>query len=104
MVYQTEKTLGEVGDKITEDEKKGIQDEVDKLRELLKAQPIDTEAVKKQTEEVQQKFYKVSEKLYAAAQAEAQAAQQAQQQNGSAASDNDKKDDNVVDADYTDVD
>ena len=104
MVYQTEKTLGEVGDKITEDEKKGIQDEVDKLKELLKAQPIDTEAVKKQTEEVQQKFYKVSEKLYAAAQAEAQAAQQAQQQNGSAASDNDKKDDNVVDADYTDVD
>lgn len=100
MVYQTEKTLGEVGDKITEDEKKGIQDEVDKLKELLKAQPIDTEAVKKQTEEVQQKFYKVSEKLYAAA----QAAQQAQQQNGSAASDNDKKDDNVVDADYTDVD
>ena len=56
MVYQTEKTLGEVGDKITEDEKKGIQDEVDKLKELLKAQPIDTEAVKKQTEEVQQKF------------------------------------------------
>ena len=104
MVYQTEKTLGEVGDKITEDEKKGIQDEVDKLKELLKAQPIDTEAVKKQTEEVQQKFYKVSEKLYAAAQAEAQAAQQAQQQNGGAASDNDKKDDNVVDADYTDVD
>ena len=104
MVYQTEKTLGEVGDKITEDEKKGIQEEVDKLKELLKAQPIDTEAVKKQTEEVQQKFYKVSEKLYAAAQAEAQAAQQAQQQNGGAASDNDKKDDNVVDADYTDVD
>ena len=104
MVYQTEKTLGEVGDKITEDEKKGIQDEVDKLKELLKAQPIDTEAVKKQTEEVQQKFYKVSEKLDAAAQAEAQAAQQAQQQNGGAASDNDKKDDNVVDADYTDVD
>ena len=104
MVYQTEKTLGEVGDKIPEDEKKGIQEEVDKLKELLKAQPIDTEAVKKQTEEVQQKFYKVSEKLYAAAQAEAQAAQQAQQQNGGAASDNDKKDDNVVDADYTDVD
>lgn len=96
MVYQTEKTLGELGDKITEDEKKGIQDEVDKLKELLKAQPLDVEAVKTQTEEVSKKFYAVSEKLYkeAAAQAQAQQASDSTAQDGGS-------DDNVVDAEFT---
>ncbi|MCI5893196.1 MAG: molecular chaperone DnaK [Clostridiales bacterium] len=98
MVYQTEKTLGELGDKITEDEKKGIQDEVDKLKELLKAQPLDVEATKTQTEEVSKKFYAVSEKLYKAA------AEQAQAQQGAAGADaNPSNDDNVVDADYTEA-
>lgn len=96
MVYQTEKTLGELGDKITEDEKKGIQDEVDKLKELLKAQQPDVEAVKTQTEEVSKKFYAVSEKLYqeAAAQAQAQQASDNTAQTGGS-------DENVVDAEFT---
>ena len=101
MVYQTEKTLGELGDKITEDEKKGIQDEVDKLKELLKAQPMDIEATKKQTEEVSKKFYAVSEKLYKAAAEQAQAQQAAQGGDPNAAQEND---DNVVDADFTEAD
>lgn len=101
MVYQTEKTLGELGDKITEDEKKGIQDEVDKLKELLKAQPMDIEATKKQTEEVSKKFYAVSEKLYKAAAEQAQAQQAAQGADTNAAQGND---DNVVDADFTEAD
>ena len=94
MVYQTEKTLGEIGDKIDESEKAGIQAEVDKLKELLKSETIEVEAVKAQTEAVSQKFYAVSEKLYAAAQ-QAQAGADTQQ--GPA-------DDNVVDAEYTEVD
>lgn len=101
MVYQTEKTLGELGDKITEDEKKGIQDEVDKLKELLKAQPMDIEATKNQTEEVSKKFYAVSEKLYKAAAEQAQAQQAAQGADTNAAQGND---DNVVDADFTEAD
>lgn len=101
MVYQTEKTLGELGDKITEDEKKGIQDEVDKLKELLKAQPMDIEATKKQTEEVSKKFYAVSEKLYKAAAEQAQAQQAAQGADTNAAQGNN---DNVVDADFTEAD
>ncbi|MBQ2614146.1 MAG: molecular chaperone DnaK [Clostridia bacterium] len=92
MVYQTEKTLNEIGDKIDASEKDGIQAEVDKLKELLKASPLDVEAVKAQTEAVSQKFYAVSEKLYAAAQ-QAQQAQGAEQ----------APDDNVVDAEYTEV-
>ncbi len=97
MVYQTEKTLGEIGDKIDESEKAGIQAEVDKLKDLLKAESFDVEAVKAQTEAVSQKFYAVSEKLYAAA-------QQAQQaQGGADAGQNTPGGDNVVDAEYTEV-
>ncbi len=100
MVYQTEKTLGEIGDKIDAAEKSAIQAEVDKLKELLKASPIDVEAVKAQTEAVSQKFYAVSEKLYAAA----QQAQQAQQAQGGTDGAQQQSGDNVVDAEYTEVD
>ena len=106
MVYQTEKTLGEIGDKIDAAEKSAIQAEVDKLKELLKASPIDVEAVKAQTEAVSQKFYAVSEKLYAAAQ-QAQQAQQAQDgaaPGGNAGGAQQQGGDNVVDAEYTEVD
>ena len=106
MVYQTEKTLGEIGDKVDAAEKSAIQAEVDKLKELLKASPIDVEAVKAQTEAVSQKFYAVSEKLYAAAQ-QAQQAQQAQggaAPGGSAGGAQQQGGDNVVDAEYTEVD
>lgn len=100
MVYQTEKTLGEIGDKVDAAEKSAIQAEVDKLKELLKASPIDVEAVKAQTEAVSQKFYAVSEKLYAAA----QQAQQAQQAQGGTNGAQQQSGDNVVDAEYTEVD
>ena len=100
MVYQTEKTLGELGDKVTEEEKSGIQAEVDKLKELLKATPMDVEAVKTQTEEVSKKFYAVSEKLYKAAAEQAQAEQAAAGAQDAGAQNN-GGDDNVVDADYT---
>ncbi|MBE5039599.1 molecular chaperone DnaK [Ructibacterium gallinarum] len=103
MVYQTEKTLGELGDKIDAGEKSAIQSEVDKLKELLKASPIDTEAVKKQTEAVSQKFYAASEKLYAAAQ-QAQGGAQAGPQPGAGAQQQNASGDNVVDAEYTEVD
>lgn len=104
MVYQTEKTLADLGDKITEEEKTGIQAEVDKLKELLKATELDVEAVKAQTEAVSKKFYEISSKLYADAQAQAQA--QAQQQGGADAGQQagGASDDNVVDADYKVVD
>jgi molecular chaperone DnaK len=98
LVYQTEKTLKDIGDKLTEDEKKEVQGKIDELKEALKGTDID--AIKAKTEEAQQAFYKVSEKLYQAAQAEAQA--QAAQQGG-AAGDSTAPQDNVVDADFTDV-
>ncbi|MBE6972087.1 MAG: molecular chaperone DnaK [Ruminococcaceae bacterium] len=62
MVYQSEKTLSEVGDKIPESEKAPIQAGIDKLKETLKGD--DTDAIKAATEELTQLFYQMSEKLY----------------------------------------
>ena len=62
MVYQAEKTLGEMGDKIPEGDKASVQTAVDKLKETLKGE--DTAAIKADTEALQQAFYAVSEKLY----------------------------------------
>ena len=62
MVYQSEKTLSEVGDKLPESEKAPIQAGIDKLKETLKGE--DTDTIKAATEELTQLFYKMSEKLY----------------------------------------
>ena len=88
-VYQTEKTLADLGDKISADEKATIQAAVDKLKEVNKG--TDIEAIKAATEEVQKAFYAVSEKLY----------QQANPQGQPGAA---QGDDGVVDADYETVD
>ena len=97
IVYQTEKTLADLGDKVDAAQKSEIQAEVDKLKEALKG--TDTEAIKAQTEAVTKKFYEISEKLYqnAAPQQDAQAG--STQNTGTNGGD-----DNVVDADYTQVD
>ena len=96
VAYQTEKTLGELGDKISADEKASIQSAVDKLKEVNKG--TDVAAIKAATEEVQQAFYKVSEKLY----------QQANPQGGAQGCDpncgGNCGNDGVVDADYETVD
>ena len=62
MVYQAEKTLNEVGDKVPESEKEPIRAGVEKLKETLKGE--DTDAIKAATDELTQLFYKMSEKLY----------------------------------------
>ena len=95
MIYQTEKTLGELGDKVSESEKAPIQAAIENLKEKNKGN--DVEAIKAATEEVQKAFYAVSEKLY-----QQQAAQQGAPNGGTAP--NQGGDDNVVDADYEVVD
>ena len=93
VVYQTEKTLNELGDKISASEKSEIQAAVDNLKEVIKGS--DVEAIKAATEAVQQAFYKVSEKLY----------QQANPQGGCDPNcGGNCGDDGVVDADYETVD
>ena len=97
MVYQTEKTLSEFGDKITADEKKAIEDAKEALKEALKGEDI--EAIKAKQEELQKQVYAISEKVYKAA-AEAQAAAGGAAPGGDAG----QAGPDVYDADYTDVD
>ena len=93
LIYQTEKTLGELGDKISADEKASIQAAVDKLKEVNKGS--DVQAIKDATDEVQKAFYAVSEKLYQNA---------APQGEGCDPNCGGCGDDGVVDADYQTVD
>jgi molecular chaperone DnaK len=67
MAFQMEKTLGEMGDKISAEEKSDIEAKIAAVREALKG--TDTDAIKAKSDELQQAFYKVSEKMYQAAQA-----------------------------------
>ena len=62
MVYQSEKTLNEMGDKIPAEDKSKVQAGIDKLKEALKG--TDTAAIKTATDALTQDFYAVSEKLY----------------------------------------
>ena len=95
VIYQTEKTLGELGDKISADEKASIQSAVDNLKEVNKGN--DVQAIKDATDAVQKAFYAVSEKLY----------QNAAPQDGQGCDPNcggNCGNDGVVDADYEVVD
>ena len=62
LIFQSEKTLNELGDKVSESEKAEINDAIAKLRETMNGG--DTEAIKADTEALKQSFYKLSEKLY----------------------------------------
>lgn len=99
MIYQTDKALKELGDKVTAEEKEAIEKAKGELNEAL--QGDDTENIKTKLEALTQAFYKVSEKLYQQAAAEAQAQQAA---GGAEAGAEAKTDETVVDADYKVVD
>ncbi len=68
LIFQSEKALTELGDKVDEGEKTAVNDAIAKLKETVKGEDI--EAIKADTEALQQAFYKLSEKLYAQAQAQ----------------------------------
>ena len=62
LIFQSEKTLAEIGDKLPESDLADVKSGVEKLKETVKTD--DTEAIKRDTEALQQAFYAVSEKLY----------------------------------------
>ena len=61
-IFQMEKSLGELGDKVTEDEKAPVNAAIEKLKETLKGG--DTEAIKADTDALQKAFYPIAEKIY----------------------------------------
>ena len=70
LIFQTEKTLKELEDKISEEEKATVESELNKLKDTVKDLDVETmtetdvENVKAATESLTQEFYKISEKLY----------------------------------------
>ena len=63
-VLQTEKTLDEIGDKVSESEKQEVRDELENLKKAVATDDVD--AIKNATEAFEKKFYALSEKLYKA--------------------------------------
>ncbi len=101
MVYQTEKSLNEFGDKVTADEKGQVQPKIDALKEALKGNDI--EKIKSAKEELQNAFYKIAERVYKEQGAQAQQTEVSGGNNGGG-SNGDNGGDNVVDVDYKDAD
>jgi len=62
LVYQTEKSLGDLGDKIPDDDKAGIEEKINEAKEVLKGDDI--EKIKKATEELTQASNKIAEIVY----------------------------------------
>jgi len=107
LVYTTEKTLKEHGDKIPAGERSKVEKALEELKKVMDSGSVET--IKKAMDAVTSASHKLAEELYKHA-AQQQAAEQAAQQQaagGGASSDEEggkKKDENVVDADYEVVD
>ncbi|GIM28098.1 chaperone protein DnaK [Clostridium polyendosporum] len=101
VVYQTEKTLNELGDKVSAEDKAKIEAKLEEVKKVKDGE--DLEAIKKATDELTQEFYAVSSKIYAAQSPEGAAGFDPNNMNmggNAAGAGNTAKDDNVVDADF----
>ena len=99
MVYQTEKLLDENGDKFSDDDKSALNTKLDTLKEALKGD--NTDAIKSAEEDLTNKFYEVSQKIYEATQG-AQGPQPGAAPGADTAQGG--NDAGYTDADYTEVD
>ncbi len=93
MIYTTEKTIADLGDKITEEEKGKIETAKEALKEALKGEDID--AIKAKQEDLQKEIFAISEKIYKAA--------NPQGAEGAPTGETGSADPNVYEADYTDA-
>lgn len=102
-IYQTEKSLKDLGDKVPASDKSEIEAKVSALKSILDSG--DTEKIKASTEELNKAWSKVAEQVYKQTGAQGQAGAGQEQQGGSSGQANSKGGaDNVVDADYEVVD
>ena len=103
LIYSTEKALKDYGDKVSEDEKKKIQENIDALKKANEGENL--EAIKKGIEELNNASMKLGEAIYKQQQAQAGATSgasaESQSTDSSANSSSSTGNDDVVDADYT---
>ena len=102
LIYNSQKTLDELGDKVSGEEKSKVQAEIDNVKKTLEGNNVDE--IKAATDKLTKVFYEISEKLYSAANANNANASA----NGADATASDVNDDakegTVYDADYTEED
>ena len=97
VVYQTEKTLGELGEKVSAEDKTKVNEKLEALKAIKDGEDI--EAIKKAMDELTQEFYAISSKIYAEAGAQP-GAEGFDPNNMNGANAGAAHDDNVVDADF----
>ncbi|WP_099158555.1 molecular chaperone DnaK [Virgibacillus ndiopensis] len=93
LIFTTDKTIKDLGDKVSDDEKQKAEDAKEELKKAIESDDLDQ--IKEKKEALQEQVQQLSVKLYEQMQQDAQAAQGQDGQNG---------DDDVVDADYKEVD
>lgn len=96
LVYQTEKALTDLGDKVSAEDKAKVEAKVEELKKIKDGE--DLEAIKKATEELTQEFYAISSKMYQQAGGNPEGFDPSNM--GANGAQNGPKDDNVVDADF----
>jgi len=98
MIYSTEKSVKEAGDKLDESTKSDIDQAIENLKKAMEGE--DTEELKRLTEELTQASHKLAEVMYAQA---SQQQGQAEEASGPDTTDGAQKDEEVVDADFEEV-
>ena len=98
LIYNSEKTLGELGDKISGEEKAKVEAEIENTRKALDSN--NTENIKEATEKLTKVFYEMSEQLYKNANPNAGVDPNAAAGAGSTDANNGGNDGTVYDADY----
>jgi molecular chaperone DnaK len=98
LIYATEKSVKEAGDKLDENTKSDIDQAIENLKKAMEGE--DTEEIKRLTDELTQASHKLAEVMYAQA---SQQQGQAEEDSGSDAAGGAQKDEEVVDADFEEV-
>ncbi|MCF8082117.1 MAG: molecular chaperone DnaK [Deltaproteobacteria bacterium] len=102
LIYSTEKSIKEVGDKLDDDTKNNINQAIENLKKAMEGE--DVEEIKRLSEELTQASHKLAETMYAkASQEQEQAAAGGATGGGPEASGGESKDEDVVDADFEEV-
>jgi molecular chaperone DnaK len=62
IIFQSEKTLNDLGDKVSDEEKQPVREAIERLKSIVNSE--DSEAIKEAADSLQKKFYDISAKLY----------------------------------------
>ncbi|NQU60126.1 MAG: Hsp70 family protein, partial [Rhodospirillales bacterium] len=103
LIHSAEKNLKEYGDKVSDDEKKAIEDAIQDLKEALEGEDTDVDAINEKTQALTEASMKLGEAMYKAAQEEEAAAGEGGD-DGDGKGDGSDDDATVVDADFEEVD